>query len=129
MVYNPLGQSQTTVVLLPVSSDGLYRVRKVGDNSTKMLPSIPASKQSTKESAPYVLPFNTGDLPPIGANIFQIRFMDGESKNSMSDAAAPSVVDHLSLTMRTDPDTGDVEYSNGLINVRFDGYGICSLSF
>lgn len=103
---------------MPVSSIGSYQVQKVGSSEVKIVSSIPAPKKTAKASAKYVLPLNTGVLPPVGASVFQVRLVTMPYTLPATDV----VTDHRSLVMEMKTSNGDVEYSNGLIKVVFDGY-------
>lgn len=132
MVYNGLGRSQSSVVFLPVSSSGSYRVWKVGspNETSSVVSSIPSLKSTTVEAAKYVLPLDTGALPALGASVFRVGFLGGVSdylgKHSFTGTdvlvqAAPVDERSLRTSMRYNKN-GDVEFSNGLIQVLFDGY-------
>lgn len=122
LIYNALGQTQSDVILLPVSTAGSYRVWKLGspENEAKVVPSMPASKPTCEKSSPYVLPLNTGNLPEVGASVFQVRLL--EQDRSKNDHISSLHVDARSLELRAAIDTkGNVEFSNGQIRVVFDG--------
>jgi hypothetical protein len=101
--------------MLPVSSASSYHVWKVGspDTDSKTVQSIISPMAISNESSQYVLPLDTGELPPIGASIFRIK----KTSNKIS---SPTNHDDLKMRMTRNKD-GDVEYSNGLIRVVFDG--------
>jgi hypothetical protein len=131
MVYNGLGRSQSSVVFLPVSSIGSYSVWNVGspNGTASLVSSIPSLKSTTAEAAKYVLPLDTGALPALGASVFRVGFLGdsdylGKRSSTETDVLVPAApVDERSLrtSMRYNKN-GDVEFSNGLIQVLFDGY-------
>jgi hypothetical protein len=125
VVYNSLGAYRSTLVHLPVSTDGTYRVSKVGSSAdeAKLVSASLSSLSSAKGSARYVALFDTGPLPPLGASIFQIT-LSGNTTTSKQ-------LDHMntSLMQKTDhrrvdefgTRSEDVEASNGMFSVLFDG--------
>jgi Glycosyl hydrolases family 38 C-terminal domain/Glycosyl hydrolases family 38 C-terminal beta sandwich domain len=74
-VYNPIAQNRSSVVRIPVASDGLFRVERVEEGSDIMvLPSVSKEYQhsSSDTSVRYELVFDTDVLPPLGAVAFRI---------------------------------------------------------
>lgn len=77
VAYNALSSSRQEVLAIPVSSDATYEVHGLG-NLTKamksvLLPSL--SSESAQGSAPYMLHFASGMLPPLGAKVYRIRMV------------------------------------------------------
>lgn len=125
IVYNALAQPRSTPILLPVSSAGSYSVRNAGSpNSTEtVIPSIQSLKSTASGAASYVLPLDTGVLPALGAQLFQVTFVG--NVNPYRGAAGESNQNSATredriLTNRGD-EKPDVEYSNGLLTAVFDG--------
>jgi hypothetical protein len=127
VVYNSLGGSRSTVVHLPVSTDGTYRVSKVGSSAdeAKLVLASLSSLSSAKGSARYVAHFDTGPLPPLGASIFQITLAGNTTTSKKLEHMDMST----SLMQKTDhrrvdefgTRSEDVEASNGMFSVLFDG--------
>lgn len=128
VVYNGLGVSRSTVVHLPVSSDGTYRITKVGSSAEETkVASLPVlSTISTEKGAEYVVHFDTGPLPPLGANVYNIT-LDGNGLPSLSLENVD--MNHRPFVERLDhrrvdefvSNSEDVEASNGIFSVLFDG--------
>jgi hypothetical protein len=126
VVYNSLGVSRSTVVHLPVLTDGTYRVSKVRSSAdeAKLVSASLSSFSSTKGSARYVAHFDTGPLPPLGASIFQTTLAGNTTTSKKLDHMDMST----SLMQETDHrragkfgrTSEDVETSNGLFSVLFD---------
>ena len=134
IVYNSLGQSRSSVIRLPVSSNGTYRVtrfRASGDDA-HLLQAIPSLTSGTSCcAAKYVLPFQTGLLPPVGASVFRISKQEEEQGREQvaspqrSSATWEEPVEYRRLESARTHDRelkADVEVSNGLLTVVFDGY-------
>jgi hypothetical protein len=77
VVYNALGSNDSSVIRLPVSSDGAFEVKKLGtqtvESSVYIATKAPFAGNGVLSSAKYVLAFNTGALPPVGATVFKIQ--------------------------------------------------------
>ena len=122
VVYNGLGRPQSTVVFLPVSSAGSYQLWKVGNSReiSRVIQSIPSQKKIAEDASKYVVPLVTGSLPPLGASIFQLKFIE-PSRNTIHTVLPDASVDHRSLEkLMKGGKNRDAVYSNGLINVTFD---------
>ena len=76
IVYNPLAANRSSVVRLPVASDDSFRIERVEEDEHKTICVIRAtpvqSVQANSASIKYVLTFDTGNLPPVGAVAFRI---------------------------------------------------------
>ena len=134
VVYNSLGQSRSSVIRLPVSSNGTYLVTRLwasGDDA-RLLPAIPSLASGTSCcAAKYILPFQTGLLPPVGASVFRISKQEEEQGREKVASPQPSSatwgkpVEYRRLESARTHDgelKADVEVSNGLLTVIFDGY-------
>lgn len=120
------------MIHVPVSSSGSYYIWKIGsaNGTASVVSSLPSLKSTTSEAAQYVLPLDTGALPALGASVFQLRFVGDDSnysknvRSSRDDVITSTTasVDQRSLrsSMRS-RENGDVEISNGLIQLVFDG--------
>lgn len=115
MVYNPLALERSTIVRLPVSSAGKFEVERVGRQSSGQVSfhsSILAPLLHEDQEPKYLLMFETGYIPPVGAATFRI-------------VVAGNFYQETDLTAwRFDPRDIDgerfVEASNGLVSVKFD---------
>lgn len=136
VVYNSLGQSRSSVIRLPVSSNGTYlvtRFRASGDDA-RLLPAISSwASGASYCAAKYVLPFQTGLLPPVGASVFRIsKQVEDQARQKAaipqrSSATWEEAVEYRHLESAQTHDgalKADVEVSNGLLTVIFDGYVI-----
>eukprot|EP00980_Cylindrotheca_fusiformis_P014282 scaffold3791_cov137-Cylindrotheca_fusiformis.AAC.9 len=129
VVYNGLGQPQSSVVFLPISHDGSYTVGKLEDSTNgtaTVVASMPSPQSTTAGAAKYVLPICTGALPALGASVFKVDFLgDADRVSSFRGRdkfMPPASIDADSARMTLHySDNGDVEASNGLIQVLFDG--------
>jgi hypothetical protein len=126
VVYNSLGVERSTIVQLPVSTDAVYRVSKVGspDGESNIVQSHPAAAgRANGRASSYVLAFDTATLPALGASIFHISLSErSDDATELTKTFASSTVksyhrrteiEHVSPT--------DVEASNGIFSVLFDG--------
>jgi len=79
VAYNALSIQREEIIKIPVSQDATYRVHVIG-NDTDLLESVlvPASPQenSVQDSARYILYFDSGFIPPLGAIVFCIEMID-----------------------------------------------------
>lgn len=126
IVYNALAQTRSTPILLPVSSAGSYSVRNAGSpNSTEtVIPSIQSLKSTASGAASYVLPLDTGVLPALGAQLFQVTFMGNVSpyRGAAGQSNQNSATREDRILANRGDEKPDVEYSNGLVTAVFDGY-------
>ena len=114
------------IVDLPVSHDGIYNVEKVvihgGDAAdVRKVKSQPSSPAVNKRSASLVVSFLTGPLPSLGASLYKVSFSGKEMTNEENDT-----INSRSRYLATEPlqrkdESKDVEASNGLFSVVFDG--------
>lgn len=135
VVYNSLGQSRSSAIRLPVSSNGTYLVTRIGASidDARLLPAIPSWASGTSCcAAKYVLPI-TCLLPPVGASVFRISKQQDEqgqqkaASPQRSSATREEPVEYRRLESAQTHDgelKADVEVSNGLLTVIFDGYVI-----
>lgn len=84
VAYNALSRSRQEVVSIPVSSDATYEVFNLKDGiimDSSLVPSPPKPQytESAIVSAPFLLYFDTGLLPPVGAVTFRIRMISSQS--------------------------------------------------
>jgi hypothetical protein len=84
VVYNALGSSESSVIRLPVSSDGVFEVKKLGvqavESSVHIATNAPFAGTGVPSSAKYVLTFNTGPLPPVGATVFKVQMKSSNAE-------------------------------------------------
>ena len=107
IVYNALAFSRSTIIHLPVSSDVPYHITRVGSagkGDQILLPVRSISKVTSDGGSDYLVLFDTGPLSPLGAAVFRLSRAEGQS------------VQPRRLQFST-----DVEVSNGLMTVLFDG--------
>lgn len=166
VVYNSLAMSRSTIVHLPVSTEGIYQVTnpflssvkhrrlKSSDSSTfnhaydqnnnndyKDKKNLVWSHPSTddfsmlhhvvQDAAKYVLPIETGLLPPLGASLFKVSLVNSTTELSSS-LQSTSSMEKNSLRHRTVKTTirnvdhsnkkKDFVASNEFYSVVFDGY-------
>ena len=111
IVYNGLGYARPHhVVNLPVSRLGAYIVSKVeakGKEST-VVDSIPAPIGVSKESSQYILPIETGSIPPLGSSVFQVRQSSKTLMKNRSEFPQNTTSPH------------HLEFFNGAFSVVFD---------
>jgi hypothetical protein len=122
VVYNSLATERSTVIDLPVSSDGIYHVAKIGDGDgvIKNITSHPASQGVSDQSAAQVVSFLAGPLPSSGASVYKVAFVG----NITSIDGLVRCPDESIVTQREIlgiEHSKDVEASNGLFSVVFDG--------
>jgi hypothetical protein len=120
IIYNPLASNRSAIIRLPVSAHSFYRVHRI-DNDTN------ASKVIRSSTVPQLLPlgdatkwvivFDTGVLPPVGAVAFRISKVGDPVE---SDGPSLPTQTETSVVRRLLSDDSDVEISNGLLNVTFD---------
>eukprot|EP00980_Cylindrotheca_fusiformis_P014279 scaffold3791_cov137-Cylindrotheca_fusiformis.AAC.6 len=129
VVYNGLGQPQSSVVFLPISHAGSYTVGKLEDSTNgtaTVVASMPSPHHITVGAAKYVLPIYTGVLPALGASVFKVDFLGDSGRvgsfRGRDKFMPPASIDaDLARMTLHYSDNGDVEASNGLIQVLFDG--------
>lgn len=126
VVYNSLGVERSTIVQLPVSTGAVYRVSKVGspDGESNAVSSHPAAAgRANVKASSYVLAFDTATLPALGASIFHISLSersDDETELTKTFASSTVKSDHRRMEIEHGSPT-DVEASNGIFSVLFDG--------
>lgn len=108
VAYNALAsQNREEVLAVPVSRDASYEVYSVHYGQTMHTVLIPSPNYTnTENAAPYMLHFNTGIVPPMGASVFRIRMT-----NFSRTALRPKYGDRIPSTM-----------SNGKFRIRFQRY-------
>jgi len=94
VAYNALSKPRKDIISVPLSIDATYQVLNLKEETlmeSSLLPAPPAPKyqQSGIESAPYLLYFDTGELPPVGAVTYRIRMV-----NSMKSCEPPIVIEN-----------------------------------
>jgi len=74
VAYNALVQSREEIMSVPVSRDASFEVQSVQDDTTMQSVLLPSPNYTnTKDAAPFMLHFDTGLIPPLGAAVFRIR--------------------------------------------------------
>ena len=133
IVYNGLASSRSTIVRLPVSTNTTYTVTRLDaarEDNSKLVHSLPnhkvRSSRISDESTDFVLAFDTGPLPPVGAAVLKVS-MTNSSRDGRAfddDNRLISDLSHSSVESRVlrGDEGDDVEVSNGLITARFDRY-------
>jgi alpha-mannosidase len=118
VVYNPLARKHSTIVRLPVASPGEYRLEHLQGNQThKIIRSVEAS-QHTCCRRKYVLKWDTGPTPALGAASFRVTKVDANDVGQAPLDAA-SVAQEQRRRLEQD-DSEVVEVSNGLVAVQFE---------
>ena len=117
IVYNPLGVRQSTIVHLPVSTDGTYTVSKIGESPDQVfvVSSSPSLIAVAENSADHIVHFDTGTLPHIGASVFQVSLKEARTYRSV-DTSLFTKSEHRLLTSK-----GDVKVKNDIFSATFDG--------
>jgi len=122
VVYNGLVQVRSSIVHLPVSMPGTYKVDKVDvGNSTfvSMSEAIRVLESDVLGGAPYRLPFLAAHIPPMGAIIYKISAMNNSSRwNSGSSEKSSVRIKRRSLLRSKDE---VVVASNEYFTAIFDG--------
>jgi hypothetical protein len=127
IVYNPLASERSAIVRLPVAADNTYTITSLSDQRlrkyvVKSVLAFPLQGTESTEEQSYVLNWNTGKLPPVGAAAFLISaanstkvsshpFSFKEATESTLSATAGSlkVLFDLSTGAITKISTSDVE--------------------
>ena len=119
-VYNALAQPRSSPILLPVSSAGSYSIQVAGDsNSTEtIVPSIPSPKFTRTGAASYVLPLDTGMIPALGAQVYQVTFLGDLSVVDDEEFNPDPIIQEKRIL---EDGKEDIEYSNGILTAVFDG--------
>lgn len=121
IVYNALAFSRSTIIHLPVSSNVPYHISRVGSagkGDQIMLPIRSISKVASDGGSDYLVLFDTGPLPPLGAAVFRLSRAEGH--HSFPSVSSDKPVQSRRLQFSTDPSVDEVEVSNGIMTVRFD---------
>ena len=120
-MYNGLASHRSSIVRLPVSTNSTYNVTRLDSPHKSVLYTVARSTRNHGES-PYILQFDTGPLPPVGAAIVHISRINNQNGNEIAEALIREksvFVKHRSLKY-VGNDT--VEVSNEFLTVRFDRY-------
>jgi hypothetical protein len=129
VVYNSLGTNISTIVRLPVSVDATFAIRRVDDHAATIYRATSVACPfaiSHPSSAKYVLIFNTGVIPSVGAVVFRIQKVGQQPSHASSSAkrVLSSSVPSRSHQESFDLGGRDEKYfvaSNGLgLKVYFD---------
>ena len=113
IVYNPLAAKRSSVVRLPVASDATFRVERIEEDEHKtvsILRALPVRPIHADDSSiKFVLTFDTGSLPPVGAVAFRI-------------VKEPNPVPGLQHQTSTLPvNQQSMKLSTGVVSASFDG--------
>jgi hypothetical protein len=113
------------VVNLPVSSDRTYIISRL-DTAGSIQTIRPSLSLSTilKGGSKFILSFDTGPLPAVGAAVFKIIWSQKILEKYPEPASFPLPIGTTSrrLVGSGTSKGGEVEVSNGLLSVRFDRY-------
>jgi hypothetical protein len=131
IIYNGLGSLRGSTVQLPVSSNATYRVARLDAPSEQAQFARSArsrhrpghSTRGTGLTTTYVLSFDTGLLPPVGAAVFQISIVRDHQLRDYANFGKSNLETTNTVRSRVLQDTvgGEhVEVSNGQLAVRFD---------
>jgi hypothetical protein len=136
IVYNGLGSLRGSTVQLPVSSNATYRVARLDapveqaqflwSARSRQLPGH--STRGIDLHAKYVLSFDTGLLPPVGAAVFQISMVldNGQRSNAHLGPSNMKTTNTVQSRVLKEAVGGEhVEVTNGQLAVRFDRYVSC----
>lgn len=108
------------MVNLPVSSDGTYNISRfdaTGNIQTiRPSPSLPTSLEGASK---FIVSFDTGPLPAVGAAVFKISWSQEILEKYPEPAFGRT---SRRLVGSSTSKGGEVEVSNGLLSVRFDRY-------
>ena len=120
-MFNGLASNRSTIVRLPVSTNSTYRVTRLDSPHKSVLYTVARSTRNHGES-PYILQFDTGPLPPVGAAIVHISRRNIQNGNEME---KPSIREKSASvsprSLKYDIDDA-VEISNEFLTVQFDRY-------
>jgi hypothetical protein len=119
IIYNPLASNRSAIIRLPVSSHSLYRVHRIENdpNASQVIRSSAVPQLLLGDATKWVLVFDTGVLPPVGAVAFRISKVGDPAE---SEGPALPTQPETSVVRRLKSDESDVEISTGLLNVTFD---------
>ena len=113
------------MVNLPVSSDGTYNVSRLDTiGSMRTIRPSPSFHTSLEGASKFILSFDTGPLPAVGAAVFKISWSQEILEKHPAPASFPVPIGTTSrrLIGSSASKGGEVEVSNGLLSVRFDRY-------
>jgi hypothetical protein len=122
IVYNGLGSLRGSTVQLPVSSNATYRVARL-DSPAEQAQYVRSA--GTNLPAKYILSFDTGLLPPVGAAVFQISTLRDNDHSSYANVGLCNIKTANTVRSCVLLDTvgrDHVEVTNGQLAVRFDRY-------
>jgi hypothetical protein len=122
VVYNSLSWKRSTVIHLPVSMVGMYNVGKIGgdDGLVKNAKSYPSSQGVSDQRASQVISFLAGPLPSLGASVYKVAFVGNITDiDGLVRGPDESIVTQREILGIEH--SKDVEASNGLFSVVFDG--------
>jgi hypothetical protein len=130
IVYNALSTKTSSIVQLPVSVEAVFNITRIDDDDDKLrtgsqiihsvkshfIASSSGGSQAAT-AAKYILNFETGVLPPVGAASFRIKLSD------VSLPVMPEEGGDENEENEEDKDEGleqDFVVSNGILTVNFD---------
>jgi hypothetical protein len=133
IVYNGLSALRGSTIQLPVSSNATYRVARL-DAPAEQAQLVRSARShnipghstiGTDLPVKYVLSFDTGLLPPVGAAVFQISMVRDPQLHEYTNFGPSKMKTTRTVRSRVLQDTvgGEhVEVTNGQLAVRFDRY-------
>ncbi len=129
-VYNSLASERSTVIDLPVGSDGTYIIETLGDDerssSSRMIvqaqhASFPSQSQENKC---WVVSFLAKSLPAIGGRVFRIRKQTNNIRHQNEPETKTQTISNGYFSLRVDSQTGDIRRigSKGVESLSTWGY-------
>lgn len=125
IVHNGIASARSIVVNLPITSDGTYNISRLDTpgsiQTVRPSPSLPTSLEGASK---FILSFDTGPLPAIGAAVFKISWSQEILEQYPQPVAfpVPSGMTSRTFVGSSTSEGGEVEVFNGLLSVRFDRY-------
>jgi hypothetical protein len=121
IIYNPLASNRSAIIRLPVSSHSLYRVHRIENDASasQVIRSSAVPELLLGGATKWLLVFDTGVLPPVGAVAFRIS-KAGDPAEYDGPSLPTQAETSLARRLLWDESESNVEISNGLLNVTFD---------
>jgi len=115
VVYNALGQGRHDVLSMPVSADATYQITNLHTKTAMKSELFPNKNPSKiKGAAPFVLYFDSGEVPALGAVVYSI-----ERDNTKSAVVEPVSFDKYARDNLRG--TGnDIILHNGVMKIHLD---------
>ncbi len=121
VVYNSLAKQRTTAINLPVATGGMYLVHAETDSPVVVSAHPDLLNTNNMDGrGPFVVSFDTGSLPALGAKVFRVHKSRGEKPRGGNSDASLHHSENRQLQGEGKERNQAVKVSNGIFTVEFD---------